>query len=94
MVFKQKASLLLRWQLCCSRHTAAQSCVKLTDALPLDVDTGILIPGNDLLAVWTDPLLLAEFQLAEVAATIAAGLAGGIPFIMCAVKPRALALGI
>ena len=41
----------------------------------------ILIPGNDLLAVWTDPLLLAEFQLTEVAATMAAGLAGGIPLI-------------
>ena len=79
MVFKQKASLLLRWQLCC--HTATQSCVKLTDPLPLDVDPSILIPGNDLLAVWTNPLLLAELQLTEVAATMAAGLAGGIPLI-------------
>jgi len=68
--------------------------VELTEALPLDVDPSILIPGNDLPTVRTNPLLLAELQLAEVASTMAAGLAGGIPFIMCAVKPRALALGI
>lgn len=68
--------------------------MELTEALPLDVDPSILILGNDLPTVRTNPLLLAELQLAEVASTMAAGLAGGIPFIMYAVKPRALALGI
>ena len=67
--------------LCCSRRTATQSCVELANALPFDVDSGILVPGNDLPTVWADPLILAELQLAEVSAAMAAGLTGRIPLV-------------
>lgn len=71
----------MRWQLYCGFRGFRPVCVELTDALPFDIDSSVLVPRNDHPTVWTDPLLLAKLQLAEVSATMTASLAGRIPLV-------------
>lgn len=56
-------------------------CIELTDALPPDIDAGILISEDVFATMGADPLLLAKLQILVVAAAVVAGLAGWVPLI-------------